>query len=196
MQFTRSCNSYICEVSRHTVSWLSVNIVQRIRRLVILELSSFLPLLEFLQYEFLVVFLLVETILHAVVLVLLWVFVGVVNSIRIDCNFSFLISEFRFRILECVFETSCCLFLQPILATLRQVSLYRQVSLFLRLSDLETSWTSIFLVQSDKLVIVLHLLLAPVGTVVTPAEHEVVRHQSPTPGALRCFPLLSHRLKL
>ena len=41
------------------------------------------------------------------------------------------------------------------------------------------SWTSSFLVQSDKLAIVLHLLLAPVGTVVKPAEHEVVRRPSP-----------------
>ena len=58
--------------------------------------------------------------------------------------------------------------------TLRQVSLY--------LSDLEMNWTSSFLVQSDKLTIVLHLLLAPVGTVVKPAEHEVVRRPSPIPG--------------
>ena len=57
------------------------------------------------------------------------------------------------------------------------------------------NWTSSFLVQSDKLAIVLHLLLAPVGTVVKPAEHEVVRPQSPNPGASRCFPL-SHRLKM
>ena len=55
------------------------------------------------------------------------------------------------------------------------------------------NWTSSFLVQSDKLAIVLHLLLAPVGTVVKPAKHEVVRHQSPIPGASRCFPM-SHRL--
>ena len=39
----------------------------------------------------------------------------------------------------------------------------RQVSLYL--SDLEMNWTSSFLVQSDKLAIVLHLLLAPVSTV-------------------------------
>ena len=51
------------------------------------------------------------------------------------------------------------------------------------------NWTSSFLVQSDKLAIVLHLLLAPVGTVVKPAEHEVVRHRSPLPVASRCFPL-------
>ena len=70
------------------------------------------------------------------------------------------------------------------LKTLRQVPLY--------LSDLEMNWTSSFLVQSDELAIVLHLL-APVGTVVMPAEHEVVRRQSPTPGASRYFPL-SHRL--
>ena len=55
------------------------------------------------------------------------------------------------------------------------------------LSDLEMNLTSSFLVQSDKLAIVLHLLLAPVGTVVKPAEHEVIRHQSPILGASRCF---------
>ena len=37
------------------------------------------------------------------------------------------------------------------------------------------NWTSKFLVQSDKLAIVLHFLLAPLRTVVKPAEHEVVR---------------------
>ena len=45
------------------------------------------------------------------------------------------------------------------LKTLRQDSLY--------LSDVEMNGTSSFLVQSDKLAIVLHLLLAPVGTVST-----------------------------
>ena len=69
----------------------------------------------------------------------------------------------------------------------------RQVSL--SLSDLEMNWTSSFLFQSDMLAIVLHLLLAPVGTVVKPAEHGVVRRLSPFPGASRCFPL-SHRLTL
>ena len=49
--------------------------------------------------------------------------------------------------------------------TTRQVSLY--------VSDLEMNWTSSFLVQSDKLAIVLRLLLAPVSTVVKPAVHEV-----------------------
>ena len=56
------------------------------------------------------------------------------------------------------------------LKTLRQVSLY--------LSDLERNCTSSFLVQSDKLAIVLHLLLAPVGTVVKPAEHEFAHRPS------------------
>ena len=56
----------------------------------------------------------------------------------------------------------------------------RQVSLYL--SDLEMNWTSSFLVQSDKLAIVLHLLLAPVGTAVKPAEHEVAHRPSPIPG--------------
>ena len=53
----------------------------------------------------------------------------------------------------------------------------------------ELDWTSSFLVQSDKLTIVLHLLLAPIGTVVRPAEHIVVRRLSPIPGrrgAFRC----------
>ena len=36
--------------------------------------------------------------------------------------------------------------------------------------------------------IVLHLLLAPVSTVVKPAEHEVVRHRSAILVASRCFP--------
>ena len=58
----------------------------------------------------------------------------------------------------------------------------RQVSLYL--SDLEMNWTSSFLFQSDKLAIVLHLLLVIVGTVVKQAEHEVVR-LSPIPGAPR-----------
>ena len=48
------------------------------------------------------------------------------------------------------------------LQTLRQVSLY--------LSDLEMNLTSSFLVQSDKLAIVLHLLLAPARTAAKPAE--------------------------
>ena len=49
------------------------------------------------------------------------------------------------------------------------------------------NWTSSFLVQSDKLAIVLHLLLAPVSTVVKVAEHEVARRLGPSPGAVsRC----------
>ena len=63
----------------------------------------------------------------------------------------------------------------------------RQVSLYL--SDLEMKWTSSFLVQSDKLAIVLHLLLAPVSTVVKPAEHEVAHRLNPSLGVVsRCFP--------
>ena len=74
------------------------------------------------------------------------------------------------------------------LTTMRQVSLY--------LSDPVMNWTSSFFVQSHKLAIVPHLLLAPVGTVVKPAEHEFVRRPSPIPGAVsRCFPL-SHKLTL
>ena len=53
-----------------------------------------------------------------------------------------------------------------------------QVLLCQQISDLEMDWTSSFLVQSDKLAIGPHLLLAPVGTVVKPAEHEVVRRLS------------------
>ena len=59
------------------------------------------------------------------------------------------------------------------LKTMRQVSLC--------LSDLDMTWTSSFLIHSEKLAIVLHLLLAPVGIVVKPAEHEVVRRPSPIP---------------
>ena len=81
-----------------------------------------------------------------------------------------------------MFDSTCSGF-----KTLRQISLF--------LSDLEMNWASSFLVQSDKLAIVLHLLLAPEGTVVKLAEHEVVRRQSPIPGASRCLPL-SHRLML
>ena len=52
------------------------------------------------------------------------------------------------------------------------------------------NWTSSFLVQSDKLAIVPHLLLAPVGTVVKPQEHEVAHRLRPILGAVsRCFPL-------
>ena len=57
------------------------------------------------------------------------------------------------------------------------------------------SWTSSFLVLSDKLAIVQHLLLATVGTVVKPVEFQVVRHQSPISVASQCFPL-STRLML
>ena len=47
-------------------------------------------------------------------------------------------------------------------------------------SDPEMNRTSSFLVQSDKLAIGPHLLLAPAGTVVKPTDHEVVRRLSPT----------------
>ena len=88
-----------------------------------------------------------------------------------------------FRILERAFEKKLLSLSSTYfrLITLRQVRLY--------LSDLEMNWTSSFLVQSDKPAVVLHLLLAPVDTAAKPADHEVVRHQSPTPGASRCFPL-------
>ena len=59
----------------------------------------------------------------------------------------------------------------------------RQVSLCL--SDLDMTWTSSFLVQSDELAIVLHLLLAPAGTVVRPAGYEVARRLCPIPGRRR-----------
>ena len=42
------------------------------------------------------------------------------------------------------------------------------------------NWTSSFLPQSEKLAIGPHLLLAPACTVAKPAEHGVVRHESPT----------------
>ena len=68
------------------------------------------------------------------------------------------------------------------LKTLRQVYLY--------LSDLEMNWTSSFVIQSDKLAIVQHLLLAPVGTVAKQAEHKVAHCLWPIPEAVsRCFPL-------
>ena len=67
------------------------------------------------------------------------------------------------------------------LKTMQQVSRY--------LSDLEMNWTSGFLFWRDKLAIVPHLLLAPVGTVVKPAEHEVAHRLGPIPGASRCFAL-------
>ena len=47
------------------------------------------------------------------------------------------------------------------------------------------NWTKSFLVQSDKLAIVLHLLLAPASTVAKPAEHEVAHRPSPVPGRCR-----------
>ena len=60
----------------------------------------------------------------------------------------------------------------------------RQVPL--HLSDLEMNWTSSFLVQSDQVVIVLHLFLAPVCTV-KPAEREFAHRPSPSPEAVsRC----------
>ena len=40
------------------------------------------------------------------------------------------------------------------------------------------NWTSSLLFQGDKRAIVPHLLLAPVSTVVQPAEHEFVRRPS------------------
>ena len=42
------------------------------------------------------------------------------------------------------------------------------------------NWTSSFLVQSDKLAIVLHLLLAPVGTVVKLVELELSHRPDPS----------------
>ena len=38
---------------------------------------------------------------------------------------------------------------------------------------------NLFLFQSDKLSVVPHLLLAPIGTAVKPAEHEFVCRRSP-----------------
>ena len=50
------------------------------------------------------------------------------------------------------------------------------------------NWTYSFLVQIDKVVIVLYLLLAPVGTVVRPAEHEVAHLLGPRPVFSRSTP--------
>ena len=91
-----------------------------------------------------------------------------------------------------------------LIAVLRENPLYRKTFLdstdvglktvrpvSLCLSDLEVNWTSSSLVQSDKLVTVLHLLFAPVRTVVKPAHG-----LRPIPeAASRRFPL-SHRLML
>ena len=52
------------------------------------------------------------------------------------------------------------------------------------------NWTSSFLVQSDKLAILLHLFLAPASRAVKSAEHEVAHRQSPSPSpgaGSRCF---------
>ena len=51
------------------------------------------------------------------------------------------------------------------------------------------NWTSRVLVQSDKLAIVQHLRLAPVGTVVKLAEHEAAHRPSDSGAVSRCFPL-------
>ena len=51
------------------------------------------------------------------------------------------------------------------------------------------NWTPSFLVQSDKLAIVLHVLLAPASTVVRTAEHEFPHRLSPSPG--RCHDAFS-----
>ena len=49
------------------------------------------------------------------------------------------------------------------------------------------NWTSSFVMQSYKLVIVPYLLHAPVGRVVKLAEHEFAHHPSPSPEAVsRC----------
>ena len=63
-------------------------------------------------------------------------------------------------------------------STYSDVKTMLQVPLCQRISDLEMNWTSSFLFQSDKHVVVLHLLVAPVHTEEKPAEHEIVRRQS------------------
>ena len=65
----------------------------------------------------------------------------------------------------------------------------RQISLYL--SDLEMNWTSNFLVRSDKLVIVLQLLLAPVSTVVNPIDHDIAMVRA---GAFHTFQFNLHVL--
>ena len=59
----------------------------------------------------------------------------------------------------------------------------RQVSQYL--SDLEMNWTSSLIVQRGELAIVVHLVLAPVGTVVKPGDHEVPHRPSPLQGRCR-----------
>ena len=65
--------------------------------------------------------------------------------------------------------------LVPIFSDVRALP---QVSLCRRSSDLEMNLTSNLLFQRSKFVIVPHSLLAPVSTVVKPAEHEFVRRPS------------------
>ena len=63
----------------------------------------------------------------------------------------------------------------------------RKVSLYL--SDLEMNWTSSFLVQRDKLAIVLHLLLATVGTGWSQQSTKLLIVQVRAPGRCRdAFP--------
>ena len=49
---------------------------------------------------------------------------------------------------------------------------------------LEMNFASSFLVQSDQLEVVLHLLLAPVDTVMKLVEHEFALRQDPNPEGL------------
>ena len=62
--------------------------------------------------------------------------------------------------------------------TLHQVSL--------KLRDLEKNLSSSFLVQSDKLVFVLHFRLFPENAVVKPASYVIVRLRAPSRAASQC----------
>ena len=70
-------------------------------------------------------------------------------------------------------------------STFSNVKTMQQVSVCPWKSDLETNWTSSLLLQSDKLAILPHLLLAPMNTVVKPAEHDFVRCKSASWGVAR-----------
>ena len=68
-----------------------------------------------------------------------------------------------------------------------------QVSLILQDSD--KTGSSSFLVQSDKLVLVLHCPLDPVYTVVKPASYVIASLRGPSRAASQCF-LPNHKLSV
>ena len=91
-----SCNSSTCEVSLCIVSWLSLNLVQRIRQLVVPELSSFLPsrfnisVMGILQIHSLSISLLLK----------------LINTIVKRFRFVFLLHQFRSRLSKQVISIS------------------------------------------------------------------------------------------